>query len=117
MRTAAFLFIFALSGMAGSAKAEPRDISREIDSLVTLCKSTTSADIRGELEGGLKQLFGNVVEAKGDISIKDSEYSFLQLFETDEARLEAQKVFNDCAINGIRIIYGLRQEAEKMASR
>ncbi len=103
--------------MAGSAKAEPRDISREIDSLVTLCKSTTSADIRGELEGGLKQLFGNVVEAKGDISIKDSEYSFLQLFETDEARLEAQKVFNDCAINGIRIIYGLRQEAEKMASR
>jgi len=90
--------------------AEERNISEEINSLVNLCQSRTSIHIDGNLEGGLRRFFGSIIEGNGELSYEDGRYEFLNMFSTDAAKLEAQRIFNACAIDGMDRIYGKRKD-------
>lgn len=93
-----------------AASAQERDLPEEVRALAAVCSSGAKVEFRGQIEGGIFRLFGKVLEGEGEFEISKSETDFLNSFEEEELRLEARKIYNECALGALQIIYNLKQE-------
>lgn len=112
MRLPAAVFIgcaLALSG--GGALAEASNIPEEVRALSILCSSGASVKFRGEIEGGLNRLFGKIIAGTGDLEISENETDFLNSFSNETLKLEARRVYNECALGALEIVYNKRENA------
>ncbi len=91
-------------------KAQDRDLPEEVRALAVVCSSGASSKFRGEIEGGINRLFGKILEGQGELEFSKSEQDFLESFEDENLRLEARKIYNDCALGALQIVYNLKKE-------
>ena len=67
---------------------------------------------QGELEGGLNRIFGKVLAGKGELELSKSETEFLNSFSNESLKIEARKIYNNCAIEALKIVYNKRENQE-----
>jgi len=91
-----------------SAEAAERSLPEEVRALAAICSSGANVELRGAIEGRLNILLGKMVVADGELKISEGREDFLQSFESEPMRVEALKVFNQCVIDAMKIIYNIR---------
>lgn len=103
-----FLSILALAIFSSEiASSQERDLPQEIKALSAVCSSGASLEFRGQLEGGINRFFGKVLAGEGELEISRSEDEFLKSFEGDQFRFEARKIYNECVLQALQIVYGI----------
>lgn len=101
---------FVLAFSAGTSWSQERNLPEEIRALSAICSTGADIKFKGEIEGGINKLLGRVLSGSGDLEISKNENEFLGSFEDPNLRLEAKKIFNDCIINTLQIVYNFRKE-------
>ena len=112
MRLSATAFVCcALIVWGARAFAQETNIPEEVRALSILCSSGASVKFRGEIEGGLNRLFGKIIAGTGDLEISENETDFLNSFSDENLKLEARRVYNECALGALEIVYNKRENA------
>lgn len=93
-----------------SSVAQQRDLPEELRALAVLCSSGASVKFQGDIEGGINRLFGKIVSGSGSLDISESETEFLSSFNDETLKVEARKVYNDCVLSALQIVYNYREE-------
>jgi hypothetical protein len=110
MRLCAAAFVgCALAAFGGRAVAQESSVPEEVRALSILCSSGASVKFRGEIEGGLNRLFGKIIAGTGDLEISENETDFLNSFQDENLKLEARRVYNECALGALEIVYNKRE--------
>ncbi len=109
------LFVAALcvALFSSTAQAEERNLPEELRALAVLCSSGASVEFRGKIEGGINRFFGKVLSGEGDLAVSKSEDAFLKSFDDEGLRLEARKIYNDCVLGTIGIVYNIKDGKTK----
>lgn len=89
---------------------EENSVPEDVRALAVLCSSGSSVQFRGQIEGGLNNLFGKIISGDGELAISENETDFLNSFEDENLKVEARRVYNDCAIRALEIIYNQRKQ-------
>lgn len=95
-----------------SAMAQPN--ADEIRAMAELCSSGASIRFRGEIAGGLTKYLGKIVAGEGEWTKSRGEDEFLSSFKDERLRLEARKIYNNCAIEAIRTLREERRRQSKL---
>lgn len=106
----------ALVAFGGRAVAQESSVPEEVRALSILCSSGASVKFRGEIEGGLNRLFGKIIAGTGDLEISENETDFLNSFQDENLKLEARRVYNECALGALEIVYNKRENDSFAAS-
>ncbi len=89
---------------------QERDLPEEVRALAVVCSSGASVQARGDIEAGINRFFGKALEVEGEYDVSKSETEFLATFEEEQLRLEARKIYNDCVLGALRMVYNLKEE-------
>lgn len=92
--------------------AAERSYPEEVRALAAVCSSGASVAARGAIEGRLNLFLRKVVSAEGNLEIAEGREDFLESFEDESLRIEALKVFNQCVIDAMKIIYNIRPSSK-----
>lgn len=95
----------------GDSYSQENNVPEEVRALAILCSSGASIKFRGEIEGGLNRLFGKIIAGTGDLEVSENETDFLNSFSDENLKLEARRVYNECALGALQIVYNKRQNA------
>ena len=107
-----FLVFFVLLGFGSLQRAAAQPTAAEIRSMADLCSSGASVKFRGDIAVGLTRMFGKVITGEGEYEASRGENDFLNSFKDERLRLEARRIYNDCAIQAIEAIReNMRQQS------
>jgi hypothetical protein len=100
-----FFLAASIALCADKSQADEKSIPEEVRALAVLCSTGSSVEFRGQIEGGLNKLFEKIIAGSGDLEISKNETDFLNSFDDDKLKIEARRVYNECALGALEIIH------------